>query len=70
MRFIDENDQVVYEETVSGWDFYFGICIPAGNWMCYRQRAFISEYDYVSGQTLDNDFTWYGEHPVVDFYSF
>ena len=69
VRFIDDNDQVVYEETVTGWDFYWGINIPAGNWMCYRQRAIVSQYDYISGQTLDNDFTWYGEHPVVEFHA-
>ena len=69
VRFIDDNDQVVSEQEIDFWTFYSAIEIPEGNWMNYRQRALVNDADYISGQTLDNDFTWYGEHPVVEFFA-
>ena len=69
VRFINDNDEVVAEQTVDAWDFYTAIEIPEGNWMNYTHRVLVSQNDYISGQTLDLDFVWYSEHPVVDFYA-
>ena len=69
VKFIDKNDQLVSEQTVNAWNFFTALHVPAGTWFCPRQRVVVSEDDYISGQTLDLDYTWYGYHPVVEFYA-
>ena len=69
VKFIDDNDQLVREQTVNAWNFFAALDVPDGMWFCPRQRAVVSQYDYISGQTLDLDYTWYGSHPVVEFYA-
>lgn len=69
VKFIDKNGQLVSEQTVNAWNFFTGLDVPAGMWSCPRQCAVVSEDDYISGQTLDLDYTWYGYHPVVEFYA-
>lgn len=69
VKFIDKNGQLVSEQTVNAWNFFAGLDVPAGKWSCPRQCAVVSEHDYISGQTLDLDYTWYGYHPVVEFYA-
>ena len=69
VKFIDKNGQLVSEQTVNAWNFFAGLDVPAGKWSCPRQCAVVSEDDYISGQTLDLDYTWYGYHPVVEFYA-
>lgn len=71
VKFIDDNGQLVSEQTVNAMNFYAGLKVPAGTWSCPRQGAgaVVSEGDYISGQTLALDYTWYGYHPVVEFYA-
>lgn len=71
VKFIDGNDQLVSEQTVNALNFYAGLTVPAGTWSCPRQGAgaVVSEGDYISGQTLALDYTWYGYHPVVEFHA-
>lgn len=69
VKFIDGNGQLVSEQTVDAWNFFTALDVPTGMWSCPRQCAVVSEYDYISGQTLDLDYTWYGYHPVVEFYA-
>lgn len=69
VKFIDNNGQLVSEQTVNALNFYAGLKVPAGMWSCPRQNATVSEGDYISGQTLALDYTWYGYHPVVEFYA-
>lgn len=69
VKFIDDNGQLVKEQTMDARNFYAGLTAPAGMWFCPRQDATVSEGDYISGQTLDLDYTWYGYHPVVEFYA-
>ena len=69
VKFIDDNGQLVSEQTVDARNFFAGLTVPAGMWSCPRQGAVVSEDSYISGQTLDLDYTWYGYHPVVEFYA-
>ena len=69
VKFIDGNGQLVSEQTVDARNFFTAVKVPAGTWFCPRQNATVSENDYISGQTLDLDYTWYGYHPVVEFYA-
>ena len=69
VKFIDNNGQLVNEQTVDAWNFFTALDVPAGMWSCPRQNAVVGEGDYISGQTLDLDYTWYGYHPVVEFYA-
>lgn len=69
VKFIDNNGQLRSEQTVNAWNFFTALDVPAGMWSCPRQNAVVSEDDYISGQTLDLDYTWYGYHPVVEFYA-
>ena len=69
VKFIDNNGQLVSEQTVNALNFFAGLTVPAGTWSCPRQNARVSEGDYISGQTLDLDYTWYGYHPVVEFHA-
>ena len=69
VKFIDDNGQLVREQTVDARNFFTALDVPAGMWSCPRQNAVVSENDYISGQTLDLDYTWYGYHPVVEFYA-
>ena len=69
VKFIDGNGQLVSEQTVDARNFFTAVKVPAGTWSCPRQNAIVSENDYISGQTLDLDYTWYGYHPVVEFYA-
>mgnify|MGYP004630000485 FL=1 len=69
VKFIDDNGQLVSEQTVDARNFFAGLTVPAGMWSCPRQGAVVGEGDYISGQTLDLDYTWYGYHPVVEFYA-
>lgn len=69
VKFIDGNGQLVSEQTVDARNFFTAVKVPAGTWFCPRQNAIVSENDYISGQTLDLDYTWYGYHPVVEFYA-
>lgn len=69
VKFIDDNGQLVKEQTVDAWNFFTALDVPAGVWFCPRQRVIVSKGDYISGQTLDLDYTWYGYHPVVEFYA-
>ena len=69
VKFIDDNGRLVSEQTVNAWNFFAALKVPAGMWSCPRQCAVVSENDYISGQTLDLDYTWYGYHPVVEFYA-
>ena len=67
VKFIDGNGKLVSTQTVDALNFYAGLTVPAGMWFCPRQNATVGEGDYISGQTLDLDYTWYGYHPVVEF---
>lgn len=69
VKFIDNNGQVVHEQTVGARNFFTTVTVPAGTWFCPRQNAFVGEGDYITGQTLDLDYTWYSYHPVVEFYA-
>ena len=69
VKFIDGNGQLVSEQTVNAWNYFTAVKVPTGTWSCPRQNAIVSENDYISGQTLDLDYTWYGYHPVVEFYA-
>lgn len=69
VKFIDNNDKVVSEQTVDARYFFTALTVPAGMWFCPRQNAVVGEGDYISGQTLDLDYTWYGYHPVVEFHA-
>ena len=69
VKFIDDNGQLVSEQTVDARNFFAGLTVPAGMWSCPRQCAVVGEGDYISGQTLDLDYTWYGYHPVVEFHA-
>lgn len=69
VKFIDGNGQLVSEQTVNAWNYFTAVKVPVGTWSCPRQNAIVSENDYISGQTLDLDYTWYGYHPVVEFYA-
>lgn len=69
VKFIDGNGQLVSEQTVDARNYFTAVKVPAGTWFCPRQNATVSENDYISGQTLDLDYTWYGSHPVVEFYA-
>lgn len=69
VKFIDNNGQLVDEQTVNALNYFTAVKVPAGTWSCPRQNAIVSENDYISGQTLDLDYTWYGYHPVVEFYA-
>lgn len=69
VKFIDGNGQLVEEQTVNALNYFTAVKVPAGTWSCPRQNAVVSENDYISGQTLDLDYTWYGYHPVVEFYA-
>ena len=69
VKFIDNNGQLVREQTVDAWNFFTALKVPTGTWFCPRQCAVVSKGDYISGQTLDLDYTWYGYHPVVEFYA-
>lgn len=69
VKFIDDNGKLVSTQTVDALNFYAGLTVPAGMWFCPRQNATVGEGDYISGQTLDLDYTWYGYHPVVEFHA-
>lgn len=71
VKFIDNNGQEVSKQTVNALNFYAGLTVPAGMWSCPRQGAgaVVSEGDYISGQTLALDYTWYSSHPVVEFHA-
>lgn len=69
VKFIDDNGQPVSEQTVDARNFFTALTVPAGMWFCPRQNATVGEGDYISGQTLDLDYTWYSSHPVVEFYA-
>ena len=69
VKFIDNNGKLVSEQTVDARNFFTALTVPAGTWFCPRQNAVVGEGDYISGQTLDLDYTWYGYHPVVEFYA-
>lgn len=69
VKFIDGNDQLVSEQTVDARNYFTAVKVPTGTWFCPRQNATVSEGDYISGQTLDLDYTWYGYHPVVEFHA-
>ena len=70
VKFIDNNGREVSKQTVNALNFFAGLTVPAGTWSCPRQNnAVVSEGDYISGQTLDLDYTWYGYHPVVEFHA-
>lgn len=69
VKFIDDNGQLVSEQTVNARDFFTTLTVPAGTWFCPRQNATVSEGDYITGQTLDLDYTWYSSHPVVEFHA-
>lgn len=70
VKFIDNNGQLVGEpQTVNARDFFTTLTVPAGTWFCPRQNATVGEGDYITGQTLDLDYTWYSSHPVVEFYA-
>lgn len=69
VKFIDGNGQLVEEQTVNALNYFTAVKVPAGTWSCPRQNAIVSENDYISGQTLDLDYTWYGYHPVVEFHA-
>lgn len=69
VKFIDNNGREVSKQTVNALNFYAGLKVPAGMWFCPRQNATVSEGDYISGQTLALDYTWYGYHPVVEFHA-
>lgn len=69
VKFIDNNGQLVSEQTVDARNFFTALDVPAGMWSCPRQNAVVGKGDYISGQTLDLDYTWYGYHPVVEFYA-
>ena len=69
VKFIDNNGQLVHEQTVGARNFFTPVTVPAGTWFCPRQNAVVGEGDYISGQTLDLDYTWYGYHPVVEFHA-
>ena len=68
VKFIGNNGR---EQTVDvdARNFFTALTVPAGMWFCPRQNATVSEGDYISGQTLDLDYTWYSSHPVVEFYA-
>ena len=71
VKFIDNNGREVSKQTVNALNFYAGLKVPAGMWSCPRQGqdAVVGEGDYISGQTLALDYTWYGYHPVVEFHA-
>ena len=69
VKFIDDNGKLVSTQTVDALNFYAGLTVPAGMWFCPRQNATVGEGDYISGQTLDLDYTWYSSHPVVEFHA-
>lgn len=69
VKFIDNNGQLRSEQTVDARNFFTALDVPAGMWSCPRQNAVVGKGDYISGQTLDLDYTWYGYHPVVEFYA-
>lgn len=69
VKFIDGNDQLVSKQTVNARDFFTILTVPAGTWFCPRQNATVGEGDYITGQTLDLDYTWYSSHPVVEFHA-
>lgn len=71
VKFIDNNGQEVSKQTVNALNFYAALKVPAGMWSCPRQGAgaVVGEGDYISGQTLALDYTWYGSHPVVEFHA-
>lgn len=69
VKFIDNNGQLVREQTVGARNFFTALDVPAGTWFCPRQNATVGEGDYISGQTLDLDYTWYSSHPVVEFHA-
>lgn len=69
VKFIDDNGQLVSEQTVNARDFFTTLTVPAGTWSYPRQNATVSEGDYITGQTLDLDYTWYSSHPVVEFHA-
>ena len=71
VKFIDNNGESVSEQTVDALNFYAALDVPDGTWSCPRQGqdAVVSKGDYISGQTLDLDYTWYGYHPVVEFHA-
>lgn len=69
VKFIDNNGKLVSEQTVDARNFFTALTVPAGMWSCPRQCTTVSEGDYISGQTLDLDYTWYGSHPVVEFHA-
>lgn len=68
VKFIGNNGR---EQTVDvdARNFFTALTVPAGMWFCPRQNATVGEGDYISGQTLDLDYTWYSSHPVVEFYA-
>ena len=69
VKFIDNNGDLVREQTVGARNFFTPVTVPAGTWSCPRQNAVVGEGDYITGQTLDLDYTWYSYHPVVEFYA-
>lgn len=69
VKFIDNNGREVSKQTVNARDFFTILTVPAGTWFCPRQNATVGEGDYITGQTLDLDYTWYGSHPVVEFHA-
>lgn len=69
VKFIDNNGQLVREQTVGARNFFTPVTVPAGTWFCPRQNAVVGEGDYITGQTLDLDYTWYSYHPVVEFHA-
>lgn len=69
VKFIDNNNHPVKEQTVAARNFFTTLDVPTGTWFCPRQCAIVSKSDYITGQTLDLDYTWYGYHPVVEFYA-
>mgnify|MGYP000063228214 FL=1 len=69
VKFIDNNGDLVREQTVGARNFFTPVTVPAGTWFCPRQNAVVGEGDYITGQTLDLDYTWYSYHPVVEFHA-
>ena len=69
VKFIDNNGDLVREQTVGARNFFTTVTVPAGTWFCPRQNAVVGEGDYITGQTLDLDYTWYSYHPVVEFHA-
>ena len=55
--------------VIDGWSWYQSIQIPEGTWYCDRIDETVTSGDYMSAQTLDLDYLWYSENPVLVFYA-